>query len=693
MNLASIQKLLKKPLAAKEKDYDTFNTLLIVNQTMPYDVWRSAQPGAMNLTIIKYEGITVKDGNETLPFGYKIDCEYYYKKLWTKGGIQISTDMTSTKLEDKYLILQFDNSKPQKITFTAYNFYIEADYNRDGKPVIPKETYKGKNIPWTWGDEGYGPVLMVINEGNEEQQAFENPDYKAIFSVKKEGPKDFPLNHSIILQTDDTSSRRIAVYGKESRYGAIPLIGKGKCFSDPIFKNNNEPVESLDCFAFALQYPDRNFDGLITLALNLAIFDGDKWIPVYYEATEDSNHCPYLISTQFRVSPWIMTPNTQSPQEFYAARVTYSYFNETGYQSNELFINQLKKEYWDKFSKEMRIVEPKYDRNDPWMQDELEFGYSQMPNGIFNVFLHSPRDRGLALYPELELILQQQIGYITRNGTGIKCSLDSFGNLEVTPPLNNYPLGRIIYGGCLPGSNGRKMMRSVRDFLEAQLVQKPLELYTDWLRVGHVDEMLSFVPHFNNTVQKFKLLLASPDTFYVELKKEKPEKVLFEGKKDINGNSMAKTVGELLCDDSLFTFNKGCQDNIDKNRKLLINELQITNEDIIDIPALYYKDNGKASAYMPGMVNMVVLDKYLLIPNPFSDFIEEYVRKQLDSLGLECNFIDDWSSYHNQDGEVHCGTNVMRIPLSTSWWNLNLKKEQITIPEESTMQDLELTFS
>lgn len=38
------------------------------------------------------------------------------------------------------------------------------------------------------------------------------------------------------------------------------------------------------------------------------------------------------------------------------------------------------------------------------------------------------------------------------------------------------------------------MAKAVRDFLVAQKVQAPVELFSDWLHVGHVDEFLSFVP-------------------------------------------------------------------------------------------------------------------------------------------------------------------------------------------------------
>ena len=51
-------------------------------------------------------------------------------------------------------------------------------------------------------------------------------------------------------------------------------------------------------------------------------------------------------------------------------------------------------------------------------------------------------------------------------------------------------------------------MPELRRFLHAQKVQSPVEIFTDWLAVGHVDEILSFVPADND--KGFKLLLASP---------------------------------------------------------------------------------------------------------------------------------------------------------------------------------------
>lgn len=38
------------------------------------------------------------------------------------------------------------------------------------------------------------------------------------------------------------------------------------------------------------------------------------------------------------------------------------------------------------------------------------------------------------------------------------------------------------------------MGKALRDFLYAQQVQAPVELFSDWLMVGHIDEFMCFIP-------------------------------------------------------------------------------------------------------------------------------------------------------------------------------------------------------
>lgn len=65
---------------------------------------------------------------------------------------------------------------------------------------------------------------------------------------------------------------------------------------------------------------------------------------------------------------------------------------------------------------------------------------------------------------------------------------DNGGNLLVSPPSLNYPNGRILFGG-----NDTDKQCNSEAFYRAQKVQNPIRLDSTWLRVGHVDEMLSFV--------------------------------------------------------------------------------------------------------------------------------------------------------------------------------------------------------
>src|SRR5262249_5398261 len=106
-------------------------------------------------------------------------------------------------------------------------------------------------------------------------------------------------------------------------------------------------------------------------------------------------------------------------------------------------------------------------------------------------------------------------------------SVDFGGNLEVSPPVKKAtpkidrgptgsvsgpsckahdrpaPFGKIIIGDCTP----RPVDTKFHTFLQAQRVQPVLPLDTSWLKVGHVDEFLSFVRTV--TAREWALLLAS----------------------------------------------------------------------------------------------------------------------------------------------------------------------------------------
>jgi hypothetical protein len=56
------------------------------------------------------------------------------------------------------------------------------------------------------------------------------------------------------------------------------------------------------------------------------------------------------------------------------------------------------------------------------------------------------------------------------------------------------------------------------------------------------------------------------------------------------------------------------------------------------------------------------------IPENTVDLVECFIATILAHLGQSIHFVDDWE-YHNDLGELHCGTNVIRSPPNTDWWD------------------------
>ncbi|XP_018864277.1 protein-arginine deiminase type-1-like [Parus major] len=256
-------------------------------------------------------------------------------------------------------------------------------------------------------------------------------------------------------------------------------------------------------------------------------------------------------SVVFRVAPWIMTPNTAAPLEVFVCSV----------DNNEGFVAAVGA-LAERAQCPLTVCPAQQNRQDRWIQDEMEFGYVQAPHKTFPVVFDSPRDLGLKDFP-IRSILGPDFGYVARQAPEGASSLDSFGNLEVSPPVTvagkEYPLGRILIGSSFPRLGGRRMAKAVRDFLLAQKVQAPVELFSDWLHVGHVDEFLSFVPAPDR--KGFRLLLASPSACY-QLLKEKQEEgfgeaAMFQG---LDRDGVPKpTINEILANEELRKFNEYAQ--------------------------------------------------------------------------------------------------------------------------------------
>uniref|UniRef100_A0A8D2LCA0 protein-arginine deiminase n=1 Tax=Varanus komodoensis TaxID=61221 RepID=A0A8D2LCA0_VARKO len=545
--------------------------------------------------------------------------------------------------------------RPLSPVFSCLEISLDADINRSGTVTRRKN--------WTWGPNGKGAILLVNCDKDDREQSCSSSNLPmsssdlrdmSLMILTTRGPDDIFDDHQLVLHVSASDDNKVGVFHAQGKWKKLSkykhVLGSGKL--SYLVERCGQAEDFF--YVEGLAFPDTDFTGLVSFHATLL---------------EELPEAPIFSDTVvFRVAPWIMTPNTLQPVTVYVCSV----------KDNADFVTDVKK-LTQKAGCKLVICPEIENKGDRWIQDEMEFGYVQAPHKSFPVVFDSPRDRGLKNFP-FKKILGPDFGYVTREAAQEKLSsLDSFGNLEVSPPVTvrgkEYPLGRILIGTYFPTAKGDQVVKDIQDFLYAQEVQSPIELYSDWLFVGHVDEFLTFIPAGDR--KGFRLLLASPSACFKLLKEKNQEgygdALMFDGKLGKKPISIKK----ILSDKSLKSCNEYFQKCIDWNRDVLKEELDLTEEDIIDIPQLFERSSScKAHAYFPDLVNMIVLGKYLGIPKPFGPIIHEQccleaeVRRLLEPLGLSCTFIDDFKTYHALYGEIHCGTNTRRKPFSFKWWNM-----------------------
>ncbi len=548
-------------------------------------------------------------------------------------------------------------------------FLMHFDADRDGK--VDDDWRCGT---WNWGRGKRGAICLCNNDSDDSRPSPDNADAKinggndkseiAPIVIRKRGSAAVPGSWKGYLKVSAADARRIRVFDSRAAGGAEILgPGKGATYTFP-----------------SLSFTEKEF-GLEALfyAGELGARDaGTNWdgrIEVIFSVEDGST----IISEQhgrMRVAPWMIPHHLEPADKVFVV--------DDGY--NGTFRGEL-----DKLVKAAGCsLEPPHPEVDPWMQDCMEIGYSFVPKHHMPVVMQAKRDRELQTFPKK--LLKPDFGY--EEPTPVPpgdSTFDSTGNLEVTPPVRSragktYPWGRIYFG---PG-RGLPLEPvfdpDVASFLHAQGVQAPILIDTGWLAVGHVDEIMTFVPA--PTGKGFKLLLASPRLAYKILERAVREKNgsakmltgRFFGAKSAEvsiNDFLTKEIKDLSLTAVQFkTFNDTVGTKLAAIRKRLETDLSLTERDILEVPILFTRNHHQPrffDALTAGMVNMLVLNKHCIVPKPFGpvvkgiDLFEENLKLKLEKLGLTVKFIDDWYDYHVHLGEVHCGTNTLRKPNPAKW--------------------------
>lgn len=555
------------------------------------------------------------------------------------------------------LLLAFGTGCPK--SGEEIDIFMTGDTNRDGRIDFKQDT--AGTGDWT---EECGAIFLNNCDSDQntgrtdwsDEVVNGEEDLKDLAPIKIKKIKNLPQESLVSVSVDETSLKRINLFLKneDENFELIDLEKKGNIKAAQLKKQDLELRLESNSFA------DADWNGKTYLKISVELPNS---------VIKEQTIC-------LKAAPFILLSNLQKGKTLYVRAYP---------GRNDVFIGQLK-EIVPKAEAELFILqgEGSYPAHEIWFQDAMEIGYTEMPGRKMNVVLQANRGRALDEFPFNEL-LGPDYGCIRvgnyreayARGRGGNGWLDWYGNLEVTPPLPEFPFGRIVYGFNPDGPADASLNPEIVSMLEAQQIQSPaVRLDTGWLTIKHVDEMVSFLPP-KNPERPFCVMVVSPEAMINLLEKWKAEG--YGEAQVLKRFYPGTTVSGILENEKLIKHNIYLQqERIEPNIMLIKNELKLKEDDIIRIPALFTEDGR---ALFPNMVNSAHLNDYLLISDPDgpvingSDLLKEEMKKLLAGVPIQPVFLDD-TQYHKWSGNVHCATNIQREGLPEPWYNIELKKPE-----------------
>ena len=355
-----------------------------------------------------------------------------------------------------------------------------------------------------------------------------------------------------------------------------------------------------------------------------------------------------------------------------------------------------------------------FNTTDKWVQDMFEPGYMSMPAAgggehRMRLYIRTPnqsrsgfregrplREGGRALYEQLQGpgtgIVQQYDSSLwpdTEDGRHPHDTFNSGGNFEAAPPFvdpdgREFPAGRMIYGARPPFAADESFLT----MLDAQGYQDPIRIDTSFLRVGHTDEFLTFLPVDNERGWIMGVADAALGTTLLEQMVEDGhgDEVLVNDVEELGGRV---ALGDLTIDEARFhpELRLGqlqAEAGIEKAVALIKEEIGLSEDDIVRLPALF-RDPGTTTgggtrtglyAYLPGVANGISTGTGgFLSPKQHGpqvdgvDVFQEYTEAALGEHDIDVEWVEDWVYAHQGTGEIHCVTNAQRdLTVTEPWW-------------------------
>ncbi|KAI8686650.1 hypothetical protein LRP88_13100 [Fusarium phalaenopsidis] len=589
------------------------------------------------------------------------------------------------------VVLATPNSNPQ----------ILADTNRDG--IINQLDATNKHI-WT-SNRG---AIFLPNIGDQQHRC------SGVDLVKQ------PLNNFELAACNDASGDRLLTPEYAAPLKTLPLKNLSQNAIGSIYTTPKSALgrvrifwESQDSSDWSLVDPEITFNATsLAAGLTLAIdgrelvTDSSIWdglVNITFSVTDGNATASDTVA--MKQAPVLIHHHLQAPQV-----VLSTDGNVTSSTWQTSFIDSIQSTL-DSLDQSLPFVLFN-ETGDIWAQDFLEPGYASMPGPggpiSIRVLLRSAQSGRAAGRQVFSRLRGPGIGGFQPGlGSGFGHEeINSGGNFETIPPYTSragveYKSGRVITGKHFDKYPAESMVK----FLEAQGVQKPLVLETGWLAIGHVDELVQFLPYDNelgftitivDTASAFSLLQKAWEDGHGDA-----NVISYDGDMTPDNETIFidpevrnLTIKDLLDDKDFIAINAYAQRFINDTLDLLLEEVPLSDSDILRVPTLW-KDvtypwpntpdghplrlnrappgERQVKAFFPQSINGLVLGHDYLAPKPWGpvinggDILEEAVKDVYARANMTVWLIDDYMSHHVRGGEVHCGTNTLR-EKDVAWW-------------------------
>ncbi len=527
---------------------------------------------------------------------------------------------------------------------------LVGDTDRDG--VIGASDLADRD-QWRWSRGAFVPVNLDDDDRDGQPDALDRTiqdkgDDRDLATLRLLLPASIPATAKLSLSLDPAARPYVNLFQRTARgWSAINTSGNA-----PIVFSR-DVVLGIEARAFATGLSKNK---------GAAVWDGRMTIKAIVR-DQASPKTETRDRLQLRVTPWLMPPSFAPVETVYV----------TDIPDTRRFATQL-----------AAIVEPRGVNvvretvGTLWMQDTMELGYTQTP-GVAGfatwqttpVVLDGVRQNSPGVYAEdrfAKTLLAPNFSLLRvttpRSLPEADRWLDWYGNLEVSPPVPGFPLGRIYYGRSTSSFHP-----DLINFLAAQELQAPaVELDTSWLHIRHVDEIIGFLPHpeGGNVAT-----IVSPQAGLALLEAWRDRG--FGGESLTLPNGTVTTVDRLLADRDWVAHNQAIErDRLAVVRGQLRSEFGLSDDRIVALPVVFDLE-GRAIWSNP--VNSLWVNGVVVVGDPVvgrggENPVRSAVSARLGALGLGVEFIDD-GYYQLRSGNVHCATNTRRSAPAVPFWRLD----------------------